>query len=399
MTSHRGRTRARWFLGPAVAACVVALTAAGCGSSTSSGHGQASGGTTGSTATTAGVARAKALIATAEKPLPFWAPPSFNAAPARGKTVWWIASHSVSTETEWADAAQQAFQTAGVNFKFYNDTDQQDVAAHIQGIELAIAAKANAIVLADGGAASEYTAQIAQAKKAGIPVFVLVNGDPEPQPDIPGLIVDTTYSYTETGELSAAWAVAHTDGKPNILIVNLGSGCPCIPLAINGFLSELKSLDPAAVVHNDNIALNETDMQDQVADFVRTGLLTDPSTNFVYPVFDNMAAFAVTGISGAQKSASVTTGGFNAVIPSMEELKAGSSLQYDIGGPNDWLSWATADNVLRYLTGHPVIDNPHIGLRIFTHANVQDLNVTQENDLQWYGINLVQDYKKVWEIK
>jgi ABC-type sugar transport system substrate-binding protein len=405
MTFHRRRRTGRWFLGPLVAACVVVM-AAGCSSSASSGSTNATP-TTGSTstgsaagahATASAITQANAIIAAAEKPLPFWAPPAFNAAPARGKTVWWIASHSVSTETEWAAAAQQAFQLAGVNFKFYNDNDQQDVAAHIQGIQLAIAAHANAIVLGDGGAASEYTAQIAAAKKAGIPVFVIVNGDPEPQPNIPGLIVDTTYSYTETGQLSAAWAVAHTNGAPNTLIVNLGAACPCIPLAINGFLTELKTLDPNAVVHNDTLALNESEMQDQVATFVRTGLLTDPSTNFVYPVFDNMAAFAVTGISGAQKSATVSTGGFNAVVPSMEELKAGSTLQYDIGGPNDWLSWATADNVLRYLTGHPVITNPHIGLRIFTHDNVQNINVTQENDLQWYGINLAEDYAKVWEI-
>jgi ribose transport system substrate-binding protein len=397
MTSHRRRPAVRGFLGLVAAACVVVLAAAGCSSGASSGQAAASSGVSAG-ATSSGVAQANALIAAAEKPLQFWAPPSFNAAPAKGKTVWWIASHSVSTETEWANAAQQAFETAGVNFKFYDDTDQQDVAAHVRGIQLAIAAKANAIVLGDGGPASEYTAQIAQAKKAGIPVFVIVNGDPQPQPNIPGLVVDTTYSYTDTGKLSAEWAVAHTNGNPNTLIVNLGSACPCIPLAINGFLSELKVLDPNAVVHNDTLALNESDMQDQVATFVRTGLLTDPSTNFVYPVFDNMASFAVTGISGADKTSTVATGGFNAVVPSMEELKAGSTLQYDIGGPNDWLSWATADNVLRVLTGNPPVIDPHIGLRLFTHDNVQNIDVTHENDLEWYGINLAQEYKKVWEL-
>lgn len=341
-----------------------------------------------------GVAEAESAVKSASASA-FWAPPSFTVAHAKGKTVWWIADESSNIIVQWADYANQAFTKEGVTVHL--DDPGQTESGHIQAFQLAIAAKPAAIVLADGNPAVEFEAQIAQAKAAGIPVFSLVS-HPLPKgsaPVVPGLVNDISYSYPRVGVLLADWFVADSKGKGDALLIDLG-GIPSSEWELDGFKQEVKRLN-TDVKYQEVSAPYQTEQQ-VIPSQVRSALLANKNIDYVLPPFDSMALIAQPAIVQAGDASKVKTAGFNTIIPQMENLKAGNTpFAMDIGGPNNWESYAVVDDVLRYWNNQPQIYDPQIGLKIFTHSNVQDLTVTSEDDNQWYGINYPEKYNAIWK--
>ena len=80
--------------------------------------------------------------------------------------------------------------------------------------------------------------------------------------------------------------------------------------------------------------------------------------------------------------------------------RGGTPFKIDLGGPNVWLGYAVIDDVLRALTGQPLIHDYKIGYLIFDHDNVQGLNLAKEDDMNWYGIDYGAAFKTtVWDLK
>lgn len=326
----------------------------------------------------------------------FWAPPAFDTSKANGKTVWWIADLSSNITQQWADAAKEAAELVGLKINFFDPG--ASAPEHVRGFNTAIAAGADAIVLGDGTAAVEYSAQVTAAKEAGIPVFSLVS-HPLGEPRIDGLVADISYNYPEAGKLLADWFVADSDGEGHALLIDL-QGIPSSGWELTGFKDELARLGTNARVTEIATSLGQN-LQADVANATSTAVLRDPTIDYVIPPFDSLALFAQTGLTqlGAA-GAKIKTAGFNTIIPQMQNLQTGGTpLQIDLGGPNVWLGYAVIDNVLRALNGQPAIHDYRIGYKVFTHENVQGLDVSRENDLEWYGVDYGALFKPVWRIK
>ncbi|MGD9696239.1 MAG: sugar ABC transporter substrate-binding protein [Thermoleophilia bacterium] len=390
-------TSSRRRLVALLAALALSVTLAACGSDDSD---DAAGGQTTAAAVDDGVAVARASIEEASQSPEFFAPPAFDPAPARGKTVWWIGDQSSDIIKQWTRSAKEAFASQGVSLKVYDPGNT--AAEHIKGIDLAIAGDADAIILGDGNSPVQFAAQVKKAKDAGIPFFSLVAGTPEFQPEVDGLVLDVSYDYVAVGRLLADWFIADSNGTGNVLLIE-SPDIPSSTLELNGFRERVKELAPQAKVTTKKYSL--TAYADggakEVAKITQTELTKDPSIGYVIPAFDSVALQAETGVALAQAQNRVKLAGFNSIVPQMQALQRGDGpFQMDIGGVNEWLAYALADNVLRELSGVPVVRDPKVGVRVFTHENVQDLNVDRENDEQWYGFDYPAEYPgKIWVTK
>ncbi len=345
------------------------------------------------------VAEAAAVVAAHADSPKFWAPPAFDISSARGKTVWWIGDQTQNILQQWAEAGADAAKVAGLKFHLFDPGSS--VAEHVRAFNLAIAAKADAIVLGDGYPAVAFSAQVADAKKHGIPVFSLVShpfgADTDPKVD--GLVADVSYNYPEAGKLLADWFVADLKGKGRALIISL-KGIPSGDWQIDGFKDELKRLGTEASYVEASSTFGPSEQTD-IINVVSTAILRDPAITYVIPPFDSMALFAQTGLAQlGPAGAKVKTAGFNTILPQMTNLqRGGTPFKIDLGGPNVWLGYAAIDDVLRALTGQPIIHDYKIGYRIFDHNNVQGLNLAKEDDRNWYGIDYGASFKPVWKLQ
>lgn len=347
----------------------------------------------------AGVAEAEAIVKAHLGTPEFWAPPSFDSTPARGKTVWWISDYKTNILKQWAILGEKAAADGGLKWHLYDGGGS--VPEQVRGFELAIAAKADAIVLGTGYPAAAFAAQVAKAKAAGIPVFSINSHPigPDASPKVPGHVADISYNYPDAGKLLADWFVADSAGKGHVLLVDI-TGLPSAGWTLEGFRAEVKRLGVDAKISEAATSLGPS-VQTDLANVASTAVLRDPSIGYIIPPFDDFALFVQTGLaqSGA-RGAKVKTAGFNAVLTQVTNLKRGGTpLKIDLGGPNPWFSYAVIDDVLRVLSGQPAIHDYKIGYKIFDHENTQSIDTTKEVDTDWYGVDYPAKFKAIWGVK
>ena len=342
------------------------------------------------------VAEAAAIVEAHQGTPTFWAPPSFDASAARGKTVWWISDYKTNILKQWAILGETAAGDAGLKFHLYDGGGS--VPEQVRGFELAIAAKADAIVLGTGYPAVAFTAQVAQAKAAGIPVFSINSHPlgPDAPPRVDGHVADISYDYPGAGRLLADWFVADSKGKGHVLLVDI-TGLPSAGWTLDGFRAEAKRLGVDVKISEAATSLGPS-VQTDLANVASTALLRDPDIGYIIPPFDDFALFVQTGLSqSGAAGAKVKTAGFNAVLTQVTNLKRGGTpLAIDLGGPNQWFAYAVIDNVLRSLTGQPAIHDYKIGYEIFDHANTQSIDTSKEVAKDWYGVDYAELFKPIW---
>jgi ribose transport system substrate-binding protein len=397
------RPAGRWRATLAVSLILASVALAGCGSSSSSSSNSSAASSGGSTTSSAdpsstsgssGAQQAAAKVNAAKATPKFFHGPAFNTSAAKGKTVWYIGNQSSNIIQEWTSETKAALSSQGVNLRVYDPGAA--VADHIKGFQLAISNHAAAIILGDGYSPVVFEAQVKQAKAAGIPFFSLVAGStPEFPPKAPDLTLDVSYDYYGIGKLLADWFIADSGGKGDVYLIETPD-IPSSTYELEGFQAEVKALAPSVKVTLSKFNQESTSDQgqSQFTNLAQTAIEKDPGLKYIITAFDSQALDVQAGIQQAGAASRVKTAGFNSIVPQMENLKKGNTpFKMDIGGVNVWLAYALADDVMRAIAGQPLVKDPHVGVRVFEHDNVQSLNVTAENDQAWYGV----DYPKLYE--
>jgi ribose transport system substrate-binding protein len=309
------------------------------------------------------------------KAVPSFTPPgpAFDASKASGKTVVNISLNSTVPFNQIVDAAMsEAGEAAGVKVVQY--TNQGQTSQWIQGMESAIAQKADAIVLEGSPDPKLLGPQIAAAKKAGIPVISThlydesyVADAKKDQPDITAFVDAHHY---RAGTLMADYAIAHSGGHVNAYFVTSNEVQPAAGIA-QAFSDELKAKCPdtckAEIV---NIPIS--DWATKVPTQVQTALLKDPSINYVVPVFDGMTPFLVTGITQAGKTNGVNIVAYNGTASVLKMIQDKHLVVAEVGEPLEWLGWANMDQVLRVLAGEEPLESEKTPLRLFDETNVDE---------------------------
>lgn len=363
---------------------------AACGSSSSS----ASTATTSASTTQASsaVAKAQSLINKYTGDPSFVSPgPSFDASKLTGKTIYSIPANSAVPFVNTVDKAMGAYaKKLGINYVSY--TNQQQQSQWVQGMNQAISSKANVIDLLAGIPPQQLAPQIKAAKAAGIPTIDTNERDPS----------QATQSYVAAyvfapfklaGELMAAWAVAHTNGKANVLVVTSNADTSSIAVQ-DGVNQEMSSVCPSCKISTVNV--NPVDWATKLQTTVEGKLAGNPSINYILPVFDSMSLFVAPAITAANKVGKVHIASFNGTPAIIDMIRTGNIVSMDVGENTSDVAAAGLDQAMRVMSGMKP-GNEKINVRIISKSNVTDFGVPAKSGVG-YGNAFITGYAKLWNV-
>ena len=328
--------------------------------------------------------------------VPVWqAPgPALDARKARGKTVYVVPLLSALPYQQALNGGlKAAAKAAGITI--VEQTNQGQPPQWAEGVEQAIAAKADVIALIGAPDPALLQPVLRKAKAAGIPVVVgnLVN---EGTPPLANVSARMDLDSQATQRVATDATIAYTRGKANTLIITADEFSPSrgIVAAIQDEYAKVCGKGCTTTVINVPLAQWSTRLRGAVL----AALAADPEITFVHAIYDGMTAFAVAGIraAGAQQRVKLgTVDGSASVLELIRRQASTGVILFDIGTSLDWHGWADMDVILRVLTGAPVPASQHLPRRIFDATNIAAAG-TPSAPQAGYGTSYVTGYSRLW---
>lgn len=331
------------------------------------------------TSAAAGLIRATATVKKFRKP-PVWKGPSatVKVSGLKGKRVVYInVSSGIPVLKYWSDhVTALALKYGGVKVEVIDAKGSVDEAN--KGFAMAIATHADAVLL-QAFPASLFQKQIADAHAAGIKVITGNTGVPG---DVSGgQDAEVSFDYALVGRLIADWFIMDSKGKGKALLVS-SNDVPASPTQANATLAEVKKLCPGCDVEVKDVQIPQ--WETSIPTLFQSTINTQPDRTYLLPLYDGQSLPGLGAIRTAGAGSKVKVGTFNAtpgIVQSLNDPKSG--LKLDIGGNNEWWSYAGTDTIFRVLSGIAPIKNYNVGLRIFDTTNSH--LIKGDNDGPWYG--------------
>lgn len=338
------------------AAALTALAVAGCSAKPAS-HpapypdGAAPAAATANSAVPASVlASLRAKVTQAEKAPAWTAPgPPASAAAVKGKTLMVMPVNSaIDACATQAKDFQALGQQLGANVVSYATTGAPPQWS--AGLQQALARHYSAVAMLCGVIPAAVSAQLAQARAAGVPV---VDGNYNETSDYAGLSGETAVNTAQGITNDVDYAITQLDGRPLHALLLTSDSIIQGPAATQAAVSAVHAACPKACTIDQtlNIPIQSwpTDTQNDV-----TGALTHhPDVNAVIVVFDGMVQFAYQAIAHANHPAlGIYTWGGSLSVEKLMAQK-GSLIAADPGPDEQWDAYESMDQVIRLLGGHP----------------------------------------------
>jgi len=324
--------------------------------------------------------------------------PSFNAVgKLRGKRIVEI---PITSEVPFVASVERGMEQAAaeVGAKLVVYSNQGEPSQWAQGIRTAISQRADAITLFAQDPAL-LGPQIAQARKAGIPVIVLrttgegescpadSHGQPYATACVPG-------PFEEAGRLEADWVIKDTGGKADTLVITSNDARSTTPL-MRGLRDEFRRRCPACRTTTVDVPIPQWGAR--IRTEVQSALIRDRKINYVIPIYDSMSQFVMPAIRAARATGRVKIAAFNGTPFVLKLMQDGDTVAMDAGENLSWLGWAAMDQAFRAIAGEPVVRNEHTPLRVFAKGNVGDAGRPPRYDTG-YGHGYVDGYRKLWGV-
>jgi ribose transport system substrate-binding protein len=325
---------------------------------------------------------------------PRFAPPgpAFDAAKARGKTVYVIAAGvNVPFIADVDKGISDGLAAVGVTTKVFDG--QVNPALVTQYLQQAVAQKAS-LIINQTLPSSVITAPLARVKAAGIPVVQMFERDPGPLPAAMaarGIMAQANECSACAGKLMADWAIMHTGGKVDA--VGLDQSGVTYGKVETGAIEQELAKCGCHVKWVD--AVSAEDWATKVPTLTNSALL-DPKVNTLFPVYDNMATYMIPPIKQHHAQSRVTISTYNANGNILAGVKAGT-VGVDMGQSAVWLGWSAADQALRVLSGVTPLVDEKVPLRLFDQANINSVN-TAAPQASWFKVDFADGYKKLWGV-
>lgn len=331
------------------------------------------------TTAAAGLIQATANVKKFRQP-PVWKGPSatVKVSGLKGKRVVYInVSSGIPVLKYWSDhVTALALKYGGVKVEVVDAKGSVDEAN--KGFAMAIATHADAVLL-QAFPASLFQKQIADAHAAGIKVITGNTGVPG---DVSGgQDAEVSFDYALVGRLIADWFIMDSKGKGKALLVS-SNDVPASPTQANATLAEVKKLCPGCDIEVKDVQIPQ--WETSIPTLFQSTINTQPDRTYLLPIYDGQSLPGLGAIRTAGAGGKVKVGTFNAtpgIVQSLNDPKSG--LKLDVGGNNEWWSYAGTDTIFRVLSGTAPIKNYNVGLRIFdtTNSNL----IKGDDDGPWYG--------------
>ncbi len=385
--------RSRKLVSVAVAVVIgLALTACSTGSSSSGSSGGAAGGGAVSDAVKANVERYKGLPT-------FTAPgPQVDISKLKGKSMFVIPLVPNPFNESIQNTMREIAQKVGMKFTLY--PNQGQASQWVQGMNQAITAKPDIIVLSTAPDPRVLQPQLTAAKKAGIPVVVTHfydDSSPTP-PDCEGCAAGVTALVTApfnvAGKAAADWIINDSGGKANALVIGGADILPS-PGTVDTVKKEFQDSCPDCKVTVANIPVSEWNTKTQGE--VQAALNKDPTIDYVYPLYDAMVAGAVPAVQTLGRKGKVKVVSYNGSPYVLKYIQDSNIAAMDVGEDTVGIGYASMDQSFRILSGMQPVDE-RTPIRIWDSTNVKDSGTPPRTGVG-YGNALPDGFSKLWGLQ
>ncbi|MBB95941.1 MAG: sugar ABC transporter permease [Rhodobacteraceae bacterium] len=354
------------------------------------------------TASMTGQAMAEADLATAKavvekhKMIPEFTPPGepFDAKTCMaGKK---ILSIPVTSAIPFVAGIEEALVAAGeeVGVEIQTWQNQGNPTQWVQGVEYAVSNGFDAVGMTAGIIPSAVGPQLKAAREAGLRVYATHHADVTNDPD-PAADLNLPISYTEVGQIMAAWVISETGGNANVLVIGSDDVLPSQPYW-KSFEAELTKLDPDSKATYYNVTVPEWATKIQTT--AQSALLSDPSINYIVPLYDSMSQFILPALAITGKRGQVPIASFNGT-PFVLDLIQNGDVAMDLGESLGWIARSTLDAYMRDLCGigEPMTEL-YVPFLIFDETNAETAGSPADYD-QGYGDAHVGGYRALWGLE
>lgn len=346
---------------------LLAVSLAACGSSSSS-SASSSASASSDQSSKACLSATNGLLQKYEKPPTLTMPPPIPASKVKalkGKEAWFVAD-TLSNPLDLGiySGFKAAAKAAGMVPKVYDAGGT--TAGYNQGILEAVAQHASGIVLGEFDA-TDAGGSVAKAKAANIPVV----GSFEPAfPTVSGYSGYVNQNYTTSGDLKAAYALAHSNCHPDIFSVT-ANVFTNVHTETNAIVAYTHKYCPSC-----NVKVQNVDVASIPADTgtdTSSALTADPKIDFMTAGFDGIALYMLPPIQAAHSKAQVISG--VGAAANLKLVAEGKTQVADVmAAPDPVVGWMDFDQLLRAMTGTPQVAVWHnLPLQVVTQSNASKL--------------------------
>ena len=206
-----------------------------------------------------------------------------------------------------------------------------------------------------------------------------------------GIAADPSFDYTLAASLMADWFCVTGAGAGNAVVWG-SEGQASSPIMLQTIKDRVAEVCPDAKVDYQDAPL-ATWFDGTLDGVAKNAVTADATITHLMPIYDGMTIATGAGLDAAGSAAIQSS--FN-MTPAVAAGIGTSSVKMDVGCPNDWFSYATADAALRFLTGNAVPDNYGITCKVFDESNIGSIDTSVENSVNWYGIDFAAEFAKFW---
>lgn len=214
-------------------------------------------------------------------------------------------------------------------------------------IQQAIDAKVD-FIASTGLATAQYQPQLDAAKAAGIPVLSCFGtDDPDPSTGLYMQCGDESF-VEKTGPVMADWAIVDSEGKANILTVNI----PDFPVLV----SEMDAFN-AQIAKNCagcKVTALDVTLQDLIGGTVPSSIVSklqaNPDVNYVYYSFGDLPGGVTAALQSAGLDKKVTQYGQDFSTIDLDEITAGTMGAWS-ADPKGYAGWLMVDAAARLSLG------------------------------------------------
>jgi ribose transport system substrate-binding protein len=224
-------------------------------------------------------------------------------------------------------------------------------------------------ILITGLPKEQATGPIADARKAGIPVFCVACGFQEAAASPPtktGLTYEVSWDFGLQGKITAAQIVLDSKGTANVLMTSDPEFSSTRDR--NAEASKVFS-DCSGCKVSKTLTFNAADVATSLPAEMKAALQADPSIDYVWNPYDDPAMVANNAILQLGNKGKVFTTGVDANAPNVENIQSGGPQIGDNVVPLSWTAYAEIDNVNRYLNHAPMLTDNHIPYVLVTKTN------------------------------
>lgn len=312
-----------------------------------------------------------------------------------GKKVFEIPSVPNPFLQSITDTMQGIADEVGIDYTVFEN--QAQVSQWVQGMDQAIRADSDLIILNGSPDPRALQPQLQEAEQAGIPVLVVHFHDDSsvPPPDcegcngaVKGLV---TAPFNTAGLAAANWIIKDSGGSAKTLIVG-GSDILPSPATIDTMTKQFD--EECEDCEYDVINIPVADWNTKTQSEVQSALQKDPSIDYVYLLYDAMVAGAVPAVETLGKGGQVKIASYNGSPFALDYIRDGDVVAMNVGEDTVGIGYAAMDQAFRILLGEPTVET-RTPIRVWDDTNIEEAGDPAESGVG-YGDAFPKGYRELW---